>query len=194
MSYEIVKNLRVRKGDNGYVADVVSASSNEFPKYYNKWTLGKNEGYSRGELEKRILLDYLHGEFQKGKNKYLDVANLARYFGYLKKYDRIYTLYNKALKYASTSRNKKHFLNRAEALRQAFYKEGREALYKALMDGASSIKFIIKDKNTGKYVTKINRTTFVRGYSPKVFDSTSIFREVTENDFWRENFMVEIVK
>ena len=45
-----------------------------------------------------------------------------------------------------------------------------------------------------KALTKINKTTYYMGINPKVFESASLFCEVTERDFWKDDFIVEIVK
>lgn len=197
MSYEIVKNLKVKQDlDGSFMAVIKCASNNVYPRHFENCDYGKNKGWTKEQLEKELLLDFLHGNLQGGSSKYLTVAKLARHFGYLKKYDRLYNLCDRVFYYAckKEGEQRKRWMDVSEKLRKAYYAEGRDALYKALSDGVKDIKFIVKDKSGTKYVTKINKTTYYMGINPKVFESASLFCEVTERDFWKDNFIVEIVK
>lgn len=196
MSYEIVKSLKVRQAENGnWVADMVTASNNVRPLYYEKWIYGGKGNYTKEQLEKNLLLDFLYGNLQRGSSKYRKVALSAYDYGYLKKYSRIDRiidgLWNRRYK-ASESRKKEIGL-----LQDKLYKmrdnEARESLYRALQDNIKPIKFTIKNK-WGQYVIKVNRCTYQKGDKPRVFDNAQLYRRVTHDEWWKENFVVEIVK
>ena len=71
MSYDIVKNLSVVQDfDGSFYAKMKSASNNVYPHYYNEWNYGKGQQLTKEQLEKDILLDFYHGNLQKGTSKY----------------------------------------------------------------------------------------------------------------------------
>lgn len=75
MSYEIVRNCRVEKGDDGfYYAVLKTASNNVYPRHYSEWTYSKDGSLTKEELEKDLLLDFFHGNLQGGNSKYMTAA------------------------------------------------------------------------------------------------------------------------
>lgn len=71
MSYDIVRNLSVVQDyDGSFYAKVKSASNNVYPHYYSEWSYGKGKQLTKEQVEKAILLDFYHGNFQKGNSKY----------------------------------------------------------------------------------------------------------------------------
>ena len=70
MSYEIVKTCRVVKKDDGfYYAVLKTASNNVYPRDYSEWTYGKDGSLTKEEIEKTLLLDFLHGNLKGGNSK-----------------------------------------------------------------------------------------------------------------------------
>lgn len=71
MCYEIVKSLKIRQDDNGWVADICSHSNNVTPVWYQKWVYGEGlDGKFKTEetLIKGLLLDFWCGNLQGGSN------------------------------------------------------------------------------------------------------------------------------
>lgn len=71
MCYEIVKSLKIRQDNNGWVADICSHSNNVTPAYYEKWaySVGLNDKFkTKEELIKGLLLDFWVGNLQGGSN------------------------------------------------------------------------------------------------------------------------------
>lgn len=196
MSYEIVKNLKLKQVENGsWVALMCTASNNIRPLWYHNWTYGKDSNYTKEQLEKELLLDFYHGNLQGGGSKYRKIGGIAYTKGYLDKYNRIDNTISKVNnRYWKSQGARKDELNnlviKLYKLRNA---EGKNALYKCLCDKPKKIKFIIKNK-WGDYIIKVNKCTYRRGSSPRVFDSAELYYRVTSSEWWKENFVVEIVK
>lgn len=71
MCYEIVKSLKIRQDDNGWVADICSHANNVTPVWYQKWVYGEGlDGKFKTEeaLIKGLLLDFWCGNLQGGSN------------------------------------------------------------------------------------------------------------------------------
>ena len=72
MSYEIVKSLKIRQDNNGWVADIHSHSNNVTPAYYTKWIYqdgcyNELKNFKTKEaLIKGLLLDFWCGNLQGG--------------------------------------------------------------------------------------------------------------------------------
>ena len=55
MSYEIVKNLKVKQNlDGSFIAVINCASNNVYPRYFENCEYGKNKGWTKEQLEKAI--------------------------------------------------------------------------------------------------------------------------------------------
>lgn len=196
MSYEIVKNLKVKQDlDGSFVAVINCASNNVYPRHYVNFEYGKNKGWTKEQLEKELLLDFYHGNLQGGSSKYRKIGGLAYTMGYLKKYNRIDSLINKVNNryWKAQGERKAELNNLATKLYKLRDAEGKNALYRCMCDKPKKIKFTIKDR-WGSYVIKVNKCTYRRGSNPRVFDSAELYNLVTTSEWWKENFIVEIVK
>lgn len=212
MSYEIVRNCRIEydKENNKYYAVLKTASNNVYPHYYEEWTLGKDSKYNftKEELEKTLLLEFFHGNLQGGSSRFrktvqeirrFDKQLLDRYY----KLDKVY--YSVSRKMWSTEDRGGSRYERLSALCKKLYdmrnEEAKTVLYDYMKKHTADINarsvtpFVVIEKSTGNYVTKITKTKYFTscwGNRPHLFTSKELWRRL-DNDWWKEHFIIEQV-
>ena len=197
MSYEIIKNLKVMKDENGgYYARIKSASSNVTPRLYLEWDYCKGKGFSKEELEKTLYLDFYHGEFQGGSSKYNEARKIVLPSDKWQKANRLERVREAARRLRfykkNISEHRKEQLDRLmEKLYAMFLEESKNVLYKALTE-MPKIAFTIRDKGSRLFVTKINKYTYRRGTRRHVFTGYPLYTRILSDKFWKEGFDIEI--
>ena len=211
MSYEIVKTCRVVKKDDGfYYAVLKTASNNVYPRHYSEWTYGEKCKLKKEELEKDLLLDFFHGNLQGGNSKYMIAAKYCTK-DYLQKYykadrvlDKVYELRYKLkdrLKEVEGQEERRKLIEKRmkelEKLSRVLYcernKRGKEGLYKYFKTGnMSNIRGVIL-KTHDSYISRLNKCSYRLTNKETILTGKATVARVLNNDWWKENFDVEIV-
>ena len=214
MSYEIVKTCRVVKKDDGfYYAVLQTASNNVYPRDYSEWTYGKDGSLTKEEIEKTLLLDFFHGNLQGGNSKYMTAARYCTK-DYLQDYnkanrvlDKSYSLRFKlrsrliALEEVEGQEERKQIIEKRmkelEKLSRVLYcernKRGKEGLYKYFKTGnMSNIRGVIL-KTHDSYISRLNKCSYRLTNKETILTGKATVARVLNNDWWKENFDVEIV-
>ena len=214
MSYEIVKNCRVVKGDDGYYYAVLkTASSNVYPRHYSEWIYREKCKLTKEELEKDLLLDFFHGNLQGGNSKYMVAARYCTK-DYLQKYyktdrvlDKVYELRYKLrdrLKEVEGQEERRKLIEKRmkelEKLRRVLYyernKRGKEGLYKYFKTGnMSNIRGVIL-KTRGaytEYVNRVNKCSYRLTNRRTILTGRATVARVLNNKWWKENFDITVV-
>lgn len=202
MSYEKVKNCRIEQREGGWVAIIKSACNNVRPLTYREWAYGKDEGWTKEQLEKALLLDFFHNNLQGGTSKYRTAAKQAYRMGYMNKYmrmDRIIDRLYIHCKNLSAAR-KEQVQATIDRIYKARDAEAKNALYKCFLEGGAKktkIRFVVRRllaNGVMEYVTKINRFSYRTSATPKVFTNPDLFFSVSDSSFWAaEGYKVERV-
>lgn len=201
MSYEIVKNLKVKQDlDGSFIAVINCASNNVYPRHYANFEYGKNEGWTKEQLEKELLLDFYKGNLQGGSSKYRKIARLANTLGYLKEGSRIDDLQNKLYRHLLKTNNEKrkqeiqNTINRLCEKADVVVKEG---LYKCLKneDINRLIKFVVRKMDCGQYlyITKVNKSSYKYGWKEHIFTDYLLYNELL-NAWWVKEGGFEVVR
>lgn len=211
MSYEIVRNCSVLqdKETGRYYAKLKTACSNVWPKYYEEWTYGLGDKHlTKEELEKMLLLDFFHGNLQGGSSRFrktvqeirkYDPQLLNRYY----KLDKVYHNASRRMWRAEDREGSRYERLSAlcKKLHEARDNEAKTVLYDYMKKHTADINarkvqpFVVIEKTTGNYVTKITKTKYFTscwGNRPHFFTSKELWRRL-ENDWWKEHFIIEQV-
>ena len=214
MSYEIVKNCRIVKDDDGYYYAVLkTASSNVYPRHYSEWTYGEKCKLTKEELEKDLLMDFFHGNLRGGNSKYMVAARyctkdyLQDYYKANRVLDKVYELRYKLrdrLKEVEGQEERKQIIEKRikelERLRRVLYyerdKRGKEGLYKYFKEGdMSNIRGVIL-KTRGaytEYVGVVNKCSYRLTNRRTILTGRVTVARVLNNKWWKENFDVTVV-
>lgn len=201
MSYEIVKNLKVKQDlDGSFMAVIKCASNNVYPRHFENFEYGKNEGWTKEQLEKELLLDFYKGNLQGGSSKYRKIAILANNLGYLKEGSRIDDLQNKLYRHLWKTNDEKrkqeiqNTINRLSAKADIVFKE---CLYRCFKneDINKPIKFVVRKMDCGEYlyITKINKSSYKCGWKEHIFTDYLLYN-VLLKAWWVKEDGFEIVR
>lgn len=215
MSYEIVKNCSILKDKESgkWYARIKSACNNVRPLYYSEWTIGLHEkyNYTKEELEKILLLEFLHGNLQRGTSRYrktvVMVKNhhmhlLKRYYRLDKCIDKMRHRFYKLMFNDNRTPVQELRYHQLTALNKKIYdlrdNEAKEVLYKFMIEHKELINnkevrpFTIQQKCTGDYVTKVTKTKFytITSSEPHVFKSRALWERVNNSSWWKERFNI----
>lgn len=217
MSYEIVKNCRIEKGDDGfYYAVLKTASNNVYPRHYSEWTYGKDGKLTKEELEKDLLLDFFHGNLQGGNSKYMTAARyctkdyLQGYYKADRVLDKVYELRYKlrsrliALEDKEGQEERKQIIEKRikelEKLSRVLYcernKRGKEGLYKYFKTGnMSNIRGVILKTHSSypTYVSRVNKCSYRLTNKETILTGKATVARVLTNNWWKDNFDVTVV-
>lgn len=196
MSYEIVKNLKIVKGDNEYILEITSASNNVFPRTYETYQSYIGKGLTKEEIEKRILWGYFDGNLQGGNNKYKKVVDIVgnwknkkselinKWYEYQQKRDEVFKNYRGDVYF-----NK---IKEVETLYKGIEEETTNILHKVLTGKIKPKKeqFILKiNSNVESYVKKLNKKTYNYTYNKseakkfngiaEIFNQNNIYKNFT---------------
>lgn len=214
MSYEIVKNCRVEKGDDGfYYAVLKTASNNVYPRHYSEWNYREKCKLTKEELEKDLLLDFFQGNLQGGNSKYMIAARyctkdyLQGYYKANRVLDKTYSLRYKLrnrLKEVEGQEERKQIIEKRmkelEKLSRVLYlernKRGKEGLYKYFKEGdMSNIRGVIL-KTRGaytEYVNIVNKCSYRLTNRKTILTGRVTVARVLTNNWWKDNFDVTVV-
>ena len=214
MSYEIVKNCRVEKGDDGYYYAVLkTASSNVYPRHYSEWIYREKCKLTKEELEKDLLMDFFHGNLRGGNSKYMVAARyctkdyLQGYYKTDRVLDKVYKLRYKLrnrLKEVEGQEERKQRIEKRikelERLRRVLYyerdKRGKEGLYKYFKEGdMSNIRGVIL-KTRGaytEYVNIVNKCSYRLTNRRTILTGRVTVARVLNNKWWKDNFDITLV-
>ena len=217
MSYEIVKNCRVEKGDDGFQYAVLkTASSNVYPRHYSEWIYREKCKLTKEELEKDLLMDFFHGNLRGGNSKYMVAARyctedyLQGYYKTDRVLGKVYELRYKLrsrlieLEEVEGQEERRKLIEKRmkelEKLSRVLYckrdKRGKEGLYKYFKEGdMSNIRGVIL-KTRGaytEYVSRVNKCSYRLTNRETILTGKATVARVLNNDWWKENFDVEIV-
>ena len=219
MSYEIVRNCKVCfDSDTGtYYAVLKTASNNCYPHDYSEWTYGKlsdTKEYAfktKEEVEKALLIEFYHGNLQKGNSKYRRVAReIRKHPELLERYDKIDHAYWRVqrrywaidLNDAKVSQERiDQIKNLCKKLYRMAEEELKERLYEFMVTHKDEVKtstkvkpFTIREKGSQYYVRKVTRTKYYTNYSddakPTLFTSRALWDRVTTSSWWQERFEI----
>ena len=212
MSYEIIKNCRIEcdKETGKYYAVIKSACNNVYPHYYEEWTLGKDSKYNftKEELEKELLLQFFHGNFQKGSSRFRKAVKLIRCNDkhLLDRYYRLDDLYFKVSsrmwKHYNDGPQYERYSKLAAKIREARDSEAKEVLYKYMKGKTKELgntkvePFVIIEKSTGYYVSKVTKTKYYThfiGNKPTIHTSRALWQRVNDSKWWKDHFIIENV-
>ena len=185
MSYEIVKSLKIRQDNNGWVADICSHSSNVTPVWYQKWVY-KDSCYNelknfktKEDLIKDLLLDFWNGNLQGGSStkigkftKFLATQNGTWYKDITDRYNHLIKLQRKK------TGDKINF-----ALKVRKDKECMRVLYKMFTEFKPKCKPTIisvsKDNFIGYTISrKIVWLTMSKDYATKYTDTSRLYQAI----------------
>ena len=214
MSYEIVKNCRVEKGDDGYYYAVLkTASSNVYPRHYSEWIYREKCKLTKEELEKDLLMDFFHGNLRGGNSKYMVAARyctkdyLQGYYKTDRVLDKVYKLRYKLrnrLKEVEGQEERKQRIEKRikelEKLSRVLYyerdKRGKEGLYKYFKEGdMSNIRGVIL-KTRGvytEYVNIVNKCSYRLTNRKTILTGRVTIARVLNNKWWKDNFDITVV-
>ena len=205
MSYEIVRNLRIKHNENGYYAVIKSASNNVRPLLFNEWTLGKDKGLTKEELEKILLQNFYNGNLQKGNSIYRKVIKEIckdKNIHLLKDYTDKSNLYNierNKLWSFKGDRDSEEYINLSNNVNEKYFEMEevlKNTLYNFMIENKTSLRqtkvkpFIIQDKFDKTYIVKLNKRTYNIGYEPVQFTSKKIYDRVVNSDWFTKNFNI----
>lgn len=216
MSYEIVKNCSVLKDKESgkWYARIKSASNNVRPLHYCEWTLGLDEqyNYTKEELEKILLLEFLHGNLQRGSSRYrktvIMVKNhhiqlLNRYYRLDRCIDNIRHRHYKLMFNDNRTPLQEHRYQQINKLSKKLYdmrdREAKEVLYKFMIEHKDIITnkdvrpYTIQHKYTGEYVTKVTKRSFFTSAistEPHIFKSRALWERINSGTWWKERFNI----
>ena len=201
MSYEIVKNLKVKQElDGSFIAVINCASNNVYPRYFENCEYGKNKGWTKEQLEKELLLDFFHGNLQGGNSKYRKIAILANTLGYLKEGFRIDALQAKLYRHLWKTNNEKRKQEIQNTINRLCEKEDvafKEGLYKCLKNGDINkpIKFVVRKMEYGQYlyITKVNKSSYKYGWKEHIFTDYILYNKLLKA-WWVKDGGFEIVR
>ena len=217
MSYEIVKNCRVEKGDDGfYYAVLKTASNNVYPRHYSEWNYEEKCKLTKEELEKDLLLDFFQGNLQGGNSKYMIAARyctkdyLQGYYKTDRVLGKVYELRYKlrsrliALEEVEGQEERRKLIEKRmkelEKLSRVLYlernKRGKEGLYKYFKEGdMSNIRGVIL-KTHGlypSYVSRVNKCSYRLTNKETILTGKATVARVLSNNWWKDNFDVTVV-
>lgn len=215
MSYEIVRNCSVLKDKESgkWYARIKSACNNVRPLYYSEWTLGLdgNYSYTKEELEKILLLEFLHGNLQRGNSRYrktvLMVRNnhkqlLDRYYRIDKCIDNMRHRFYKLMFKEDRTPMEEYRYQQLSKLSKRLYdmrdNEAKDVLYRFMIEHIDIITnkdvrpYTIQQKCTGDYVTKVTKTRFFTTTSsePHIFKSRALWERINSGTWWKERFNI----
>lgn len=212
MSYEIVRNCSVLqdKETGRYYAKLKTASNNVWPHYYEEWTYGLGDKHlTKEELEKMLLLDFFHGNLQGGSSRFNKTVKMIREYDrpLLDRYyklDKVYYSVSRRMWRAEDRGGSRYerLSNLSKKLYEMRNEEAKTVLYNYMKKNTKDINaskvqpFVIIDKVTGDYVTKVTKTkyfTSVWSNRPHLFDSKELWLRVNRNEWWKEHFIIEQV-
>lgn len=209
MSYEIVRNLRIKHNENGYYAVIKSACNNVRPLSFGEWTLGENKGLTKEELEKTLLQYFYNGSLQKGNSIYRKVINEIckdknKYL--LKDYadkSRLYDIESNKLWSFKGDRNSEEYINLSKIANDKYIEMEevlKNTLYNFMIENKTSLTqtkikpFVIQDKFDKKYVVRLNKRTYCIGYKPVQFTSKKVYDRVVNNEWFTKNYNIIFVE
>lgn len=208
MSYEIVRNLRIEHNENGYYAVIKSACNNVRPLIFEEWTYGKDKGLTKNELEKILLQDFYHGNFQKGNSIYRKLINEIykdKNMYLLKDYTDKRNLYNierNKLWNFKGNKNSEEYTNLSKNVDEKYFEMEevlKNTLYNFMIENKTSLRqtkvkpFIIQDKFDKTYVVKLNKRNFCIGCKPVQFTSKHVYDRVMNNDWFTKEYNIIFV-
>ena len=217
MSYEIVKNCRVEKGDDGYYYAVLkTASNNVYPRHYSEWNYREKCKLTKEELEKDLLMDFFLGNLRGGNSKYMVAARyctkdyLQGYYKTDRVLGKVYELRYKlrsrliALEEVEGQEERRKLIEKRikelEKLSRVLYckrdKRGKEGLYKYFKEGdMSNIRGVIL-KTRGaytEYVNIVNKCSYRLTNRKTILTGRVTVARVLSNNWWKDNFDVTVV-
>ena len=217
MSYEIVKNCRIVKDDDGYYFAVLkTASNNVYPRHYSEWTYGKDGSLTKEELEKDLLLNFFHGNLRGGNSKYMTAARyctkdyLQDYYKANRVLDKVYELRYKlrsrliALEEVEGQEERRKLIEKRmkelEKLSRVLYlernKRGKEGLYKYFKTGnMSNIRGVIIKTHDSypTYVSRVNKCSYRLTNRRTILTGRVTIAMVLNNKWWKDNFEITVV-
>lgn len=185
MCSEIVKSLKIRQDDNGWVADICSHSNNVTPVWYQKWVYKDNyynelkNFKTKEDLIKGLLLGFWNGNLQGGSN-----TKVGKFIKFLSTqddtwYKDITDRYNHLIKLQREKNGDK--INFALKIRKD--KECMRVLYKMFTEFKPKCKPTIisvsKDNFIGYTISrKIVWLTMSKDYATKYTDTARLYNAI----------------